>query len=223
MLDELEGDAAEPIPVGNHNLLDSAADRAVQKGEQAPAVEVDAGRNVLNDFVLGIAGAEVEVCALLGARDAAVENASSRLCCRILRGGGGHVQGPLDVGQAVQPLAGGGPDPDAPHASGVGPAPQRGVAHPESGLDLFPGHVRLGARGGRGPALFCAFVRFISLHVLFFCPIRFRGKRLAEPRKLLWNPLVSSGTPRHPFYCAIPSPWRIIQTFAEFANVPLTV
>ena len=114
VLDELEGDAAEPIPVGNHNLLDSAADRAVQKGEQAPAVEVDAGRNVLNDFVLGIAGAEVEVCALLGARDAAVENASSRLCCRILRGGGGHVQGPLDVGQAVQPLAGGGgPDPDA--------------------------------------------------------------------------------------------------------------
>jgi hypothetical protein len=169
MLDELEGDAAEPIPVGDHNLFDSPTDRAVQKGEQAPAVEVDPGRDILNDLVLGVARVEVcalalEVGTLLGARDAAVENACSRLCCRFFRGGGGNVQGPLDVGQAVQPLAAGGPDTDAPHPPGVGPAPQRGVAHPEPGLDRFPGHVGLGALGCLGPVLFCAFVRFISLH-----------------------------------------------------------
>jgi len=72
MLDELEGDAAEPVPVGDHKLCDVSADRAVQNGEQTPSVEVDAGRDILNDLVRWVSGLEVgalplEVGALLDA------------------------------------------------------------------------------------------------------------------------------------------------------------
>jgi hypothetical protein len=40
--------------VADHNLRDASADRASQNGEETFAVEVDAGRNILNDLVLGI-------------------------------------------------------------------------------------------------------------------------------------------------------------------------
>ena len=79
VFDELEGDPAQSVSVGHHNLADVSADRAVQNGEQAPAVKVDAGRDILNDLVIGIAAGEVlaladEVGALLGAGDAAVDS-----------------------------------------------------------------------------------------------------------------------------------------------------
>ena len=80
MLDEVKGDATEAVAVGNHNLFDAAAHRAVQNGEQAPALEVDAGRNIRNDLVLGIETYEVlaledEVGLLLFGRDAGVDDA----------------------------------------------------------------------------------------------------------------------------------------------------
>jgi hypothetical protein len=52
VLKELKGEPAQPVTVGNHNLLDIAPQRSVQKGEQAGTFPVDARSNVAYDFML---------------------------------------------------------------------------------------------------------------------------------------------------------------------------
>lgn len=54
VLDEVKGDTTEPVSVGDHNLADAPAHRAVQNGDEAPTLEVDTRRDICNDFVLGI-------------------------------------------------------------------------------------------------------------------------------------------------------------------------
>ena len=51
--DELESDPAQPVSMCDRNLLDASFDRALQKGDETPSMEVDAGRNIFNDFVAG--------------------------------------------------------------------------------------------------------------------------------------------------------------------------
>ena len=94
-------------------------------------MKVDAGRDILNDLVIGIAAGEVlaladEVGALLGAGDAAVDNPGAggggAGCCGSARfRGGGDVEDLLDVRQAVEALSGAGSDPQAADAAVVGP------------------------------------------------------------------------------------------------------
>jgi hypothetical protein len=92
VFDEVEGEAAEPIPVGNGNLLDTSAHGPVQNGEQTGTLPVDPRRDVRDDLVVGIRHFEVlhlsfEVVLLLLARDSCVADPRSALgrflplCC----------------------------------------------------------------------------------------------------------------------------------------------
>jgi hypothetical protein len=54
VLDEVESESTEPIPVGHHNLFDIAAQDSVQKGREAGALPVDARGDVLDDLVVGV-------------------------------------------------------------------------------------------------------------------------------------------------------------------------
>ena len=103
-LDEVEGEAAEPVAVGHHNLGDSACEDAFQKGTQAWAPPVDAGGNV-EDGVLG---------------EASLDDA------RLFRGGGHGDAGAeltLTVGEVVTPVP---IRVGEPHATEIAPASQRG-------------------------------------------------------------------------------------------------
>jgi hypothetical protein len=54
VLDEIKGDAAKSVAVGNNNLLDASLHRAFQNGRKTAALEVDARRNISNELVFGI-------------------------------------------------------------------------------------------------------------------------------------------------------------------------
>jgi hypothetical protein len=83
-VDELAGEAAEAVAaVGNHNFSDQAGVDAVQKGDKAGPVPVEAGADVADELVAGVGGAEVgelplEVGALVLGADAGVADALSR-------------------------------------------------------------------------------------------------------------------------------------------------
>ena len=107
-LHEFVGDSAEPVPVGDHDLFDISADRALQKGDKATPVEVDPRRNILNDFVTGVLVSEQfalprEVFFLRG--PSAVNDFGSlpRLCC-CFSCSNWDLQDTLDVREAVEPL-----------------------------------------------------------------------------------------------------------------------
>jgi hypothetical protein len=77
---ELEGEPAETIAVGNDNLTDASLQDEVHHLQEPPAFEVEAGADVADDAVLGVALLEhlrlaFEVVALLGGADAAVDEA----------------------------------------------------------------------------------------------------------------------------------------------------
>jgi len=57
VLHELNAEAAEAVPVGDHNLLDQAAVDAVQNGEKALALEVEAAADVGDELVPGVLAA----------------------------------------------------------------------------------------------------------------------------------------------------------------------
>lgn len=100
-LDEVEGEAAEAVAGGRHNLRDTAADDADQYGLKARSPEVDAGRDVAEEFVVRVSVAEelflaFEVGFLLGRGDAGVEDALAR--------GGGSSGGSGGSGSGAGPL-----------------------------------------------------------------------------------------------------------------------
>jgi len=116
VLDELKGEAAEAISVGDHNLLDVSAHRSVQNGEETGPLPVDARGNVLDDLVLWeriLEGLDLSLEGVLlrGTRHSGVADPGpASLCCRdrflgVLRPGPITFEHGLDVGSLVQALA----------------------------------------------------------------------------------------------------------------------
>ncbi len=128
VLEEVEAEATEPIPVGNHNLLDSSAADSVHQGEESPPSEVDPGPDVGDDLVPWTGLEEgpllaLEVLLLLGGADSAVDDPSPslpRLDGRLRVGRLGS-----DTGDVIPAVASGGPD------ASDGPCPVPGT----QGLD----------------------------------------------------------------------------------------
>ena len=63
-LDEVEAESRESISVRNGNHADLALDDCLQKGTQTRALEVDARRDVFDDFETRVGDLEVEDLAL---------------------------------------------------------------------------------------------------------------------------------------------------------------
>lgn len=53
-LDELGAEPRKPVPMGNHNLCDMSFLHVLQKPRERPPFEVDPGRDVFVDFVIGV-------------------------------------------------------------------------------------------------------------------------------------------------------------------------
>jgi hypothetical protein len=151
-LEELVRDPAQPIPVGHHDLLDASFERSLQNGEETPPVEVETGRNILNDLVLGITTYEGfflpdEVRFLLAARDPDVDDLGPFGFARGRRvfAAGLASEFAAHVGEAVEVLAVAAAETEGPDASGLGPLPERVGAHSISRTDLLGGLVGLSA------------------------------------------------------------------------------
>jgi hypothetical protein len=72
LLQQLEGEAAQAVTVGNHNFGDMATEYAFQKGLKLKTLPGEAGLNILDNFVLGIGFADdltLEIFRLMGAAD----------------------------------------------------------------------------------------------------------------------------------------------------------
>lgn len=136
MLEELEGEPAEPVPVGNHNLLDISPHGPVQNGKKAGSLPVDARGDVLDDFVFGMRGLEGldlpgEVALLLAARDPRVADSGPRLLSDAGRFLGPPCEDLPEVIGAVEPLTGR-PDPDGAYSAEVRVLAERVVADAEA-------------------------------------------------------------------------------------------
>jgi hypothetical protein len=153
-LDELVGDAAQAIPVGNHDLLDASLDGSLQNGEQPAPVEVEAGRNIFHDLVFGIATYEgfalaFEVFFLLAARDADVDDlrtpvVAATAVALATFGIKPEAQHAADVGETVEVLAcGASPDAERADFAGLGPLAQRRRADCVTRADPLPRFVWL--------------------------------------------------------------------------------
>ena len=124
-LDELKCDAGKAVAMEDHNLADAASDGALQKGDEPTPVEVDAGRNVFNDVIAGVALLEEgtlasEVFLLILGGDPAVDDFAPRLargsCLRF-----GELEAAEDVRHVVEALTGGGAHADTAHPLGFSP------------------------------------------------------------------------------------------------------
>jgi hypothetical protein len=78
-LDELEGESAEAVSMGNDHFLNASSVDAFQKGKKTFAGEVDAAGNVFDELVVGVALLEVvdlslEVFSLLVGGDSSVDD-----------------------------------------------------------------------------------------------------------------------------------------------------
>lgn len=109
-LEKVEGKAAEPVSVGNHNLVDSSLEDEFQKRLQAPSLEVEPRANVGEDLVPWVGLAEVfdlalEVRLLMGRADAGVDDLGLFVLGLTLPAAVSKEEG--DIGLVVQPLPSG--------------------------------------------------------------------------------------------------------------------
>jgi hypothetical protein len=119
-LDELEGESAEAVSMGNDHFFNASSVDAFQKGKKTFAGEVDATGNVLDELVVGVALLEVvdlslEVFSLLVGGDSSVDDFRFRDKFSSSSFGVFTKHG-LDIGEVVEPFATGTSD-NANHAS----------------------------------------------------------------------------------------------------------
>lgn len=183
VLDELKGEAAEPVPVGYHNLLDISTHRPVQNGEEAWALPVDARGDVADDLVLWVRFLEggdlsLEVVPLRRAGDPRVADpglVAARAGDSLPRSFGPRMvsaEEALNVGLLVEALAVAA-EADDGNLARVGPAAECGRGNTEGGPDSRPSDVFVGGRHIVHKQL-SLFVWQPSVVAVFVCPGGFK-------------------------------------------------
>lgn len=119
---ELHADACEAVAVGHHNFCDSAPTDGIQKGEETWTFPVEATPSIFDEFVGGFDELEVstlalEVGVLVSTADAGIANAAAWLRFFAV-----ETDLALEVGEAVEPLAGPALTPDNFNLALVSPA-----------------------------------------------------------------------------------------------------
>lgn len=142
-LEQLKGETTESVSEGNHNLSDSALEDELQKGLQSLSVEVEAGADVGEDSVGGVAASEVldlalEVFFLVRRADPGVDDLLFPVVCASSVVAA-IAEEPEDVVVQVEPLSSW--QSLALDPSLVGPATEAGVGDVIALTDVLRGDI----------------------------------------------------------------------------------